>query len=51
MEDNIKRLQLRLPESLWLEFRKKLLEDGISIQDFFTKKVLEYLEKGGFKKW
>ena len=30
-------------EAVWLEFKKKLLDDGISAQEFFLSKVIEYI--------
>ena len=37
---------IRLQEGTWMEFKRKLLEDGNkSAQDFFEQKVLEYISK------
>jgi len=33
-------------EAVWLQFKKKLLEDGVSAQEFFLDKVMEYLKSG-----
>ena len=37
--------QVRLPESLHKELKKKLIDDGLSVQEFLLRKVLEYLKK------
>ena len=37
---------IRLQKEVWIQFKRKLLEDGNkSAQDFFEQKVLEYISK------
>ncbi len=36
---------IRLQKEIWMEFKRKLLEDGKSAQEFFEQKVLEYISK------
>lgn len=40
-----KGITVRIEDNIWLEFKKQLLEDGLSAQEFFMKKVLEYLKQ------
>jgi len=37
-------------EAVWLEFKKRLLDDNLSAQEFFMKKVFEYIKKEE-KRW
>lgn len=37
---------IRLQKGIWMEFKRKLLEDGNkSAQEFFEQKVMEYISK------
>ena len=40
-----KGMVLRLPDNVWRAFKHKLLDDGVTMQEWFTVKVLEYIRK------
>ena len=44
-KDNRIATAIRLEKGVWMEFKRKLLEDGKSAQEFFEQKVLEYISK------
>ena len=42
----MQRIPVSLDSELWLAFKKKLLDDGMSAQEFFEKAVREYVGGG-----
>ncbi len=40
-----KRTSVRIPEGVQKEFAKKLIDNGLSAQTFFLRKVIEYLNE------
>ncbi len=45
MPDTRKNLTVRLDPETWSQFRKHLIDQGLSIQQWFTAQVREALEK------
>lgn len=40
-----KRTSVRIPGGLHKEFAKKLIDDGLSTQEFFLRKIVEYVKE------